>query len=740
MPRRDVEPEARPPPQIIWGLTGGGKRDLTRSVLASVHRLNGDDRAQVVAWFVQNESGLPEPVRRMLAEPLAQLRSPELSQKAFNQHGRHVAQALGLIPSSERRRPSGRPLDGVKGRKPRRDAKSSAAPHRADDYEAQKSLAEERGQQGLERVEKSREETTSMSQDEQDAPVGSTDPDTGPAAQGASKPLSAEKMKAIKEQNEAFIARAELGEGADPALRPASETLMNADVVCVDEDDVFVPAELPEGVQESDVVKTFVEPRTRYDFAVTVTRLTLDVEKKVVVAKDGTRRVLSGDVRAHGPKGFAVTWQALATLAVMVGQFAIPLNRLGTMLSTASKRFTATSLSRMAHYVAERLVPIYLVLMEQLADSDILAGDDTSCRVLEVSSYQAKRQANAAETAAEPPWRGYATTADAHESFEQHLRRNSELFANRAQGDRDARAKPAEPIPLKMLVGRELNFESPRKNGDGPKQSLNTTVLTGRADPDDPQSSIVFYRSHLGSLGNLLEMLLSRRKPDKRKLIVQADLSTTNLVTSPDLTERFDVQLAGCSAHARRPFAQYEDQDPKPVAFVLALFQMLAIHEDTLDRLGRNRENTLAVRGTDSRGMWEQIKQACAALAERWTKATPLGAGARYILKHYEKLTAYLSNPRLEPTNNLRERMLRTEKLIEKSSLFRRSIEGRVVLDIIRTVLQTAVAAGAPPHQYLVDILKARPEDIEARPEDYTPAAWLKRQRDQDDQGDEPAV
>lgn len=316
---------------------------------------------------------------------------------------------------------------------------------------------------------------------------------------------------------------------------------------------------------------------------------------------------------------------------------------------------------------------------------------------------------------------------EANMAFSDFERRKSELLTRRIEGDREAhKTRVAEP-PLKVRIGRELTFESPRKNGDGPKQALNTTVVTGRTDDADPQSTIVFYRSHLGSLGNLLEMLLSRRNPKKRKLVVQADLATTNLVTDPQLTSRFDIELVGCSAHARRPFAQYEDQDPKWTALMLALFGMLAVHEDALDRHGRNRENTLAVRGTDSRKMWERIKHACTTMAERWTKATPLGAAARYILKHYGRLTAYLDNPRLDPTNNFRERLLRTEKLIENSAMFRKSIEGRAVLDILRTLLQTAVAAGAPPHAYLVDVLKAAPADIEAHPERYTPAAWQKR-------------
>jgi hypothetical protein len=300
-------------------------------------------------------------------------------------------------------------------------------------------------------------------------------------------------------------------------------------------------------------------------------------------------------------------------------------------------------------------------------------------------------------------------------------------LARRLEGDREAQKTPVVEPPLKVRIGRELPFESPRKSGAGPKQSLNTTVVTGRTDDADPQSTIVFYRSHLGSLGNLLEMLLARRKATKRKLIVQADLATTNLVTDPQLTSCFDVELVGCTAHARRPFAQYEDQDPKWTKLMLALFGMLAVHEDALDRHGRNGENTLAVRGTDSRKIWDRIKRACTSMAERWTKATPLGAAARYVLKHFDRLTAYLDNPRLDPTNNLRERLLRPEKLIEKSAMFRKSIEGRAVLDILRTILQTAVAAGVPPHAYLVDVLKASPADIEAHPERYTPAAWQKR-------------
>jgi hypothetical protein len=88
-------------------------------------------------------------------------------------------------------------------------------------------------------------------------------------------------------------------------------------------------------------------------------------------------------------------------------------------------------------------------------------------------------------------------------------------------------------------------------------------------------------------------------------------------------------------------------------------------------------------------------------------------------------LTAYLDDPRLEESNTPRERMLRTEKLIESSSLFRRSLEGRFVLDVVRTVLQTAVAAGAPVHEYLVSVLRTGEEEIAQHPERFAPLAWV---------------
>ena len=111
---------------------------------------------------------------------------------------------------------------------------------------------------------------------------------------------------------------------------------------------------------------------------------------------------MSASTASFGPRGYAVTWGFLAHMVVLVVQYAMPMNRLATLLSTDAKRFSAGALARMLRYVAHRFAPIYLALFDSLADSEILCGDDTSCRVTEVSRHLA-----APEVMAPSPWHGY---------------------------------------------------------------------------------------------------------------------------------------------------------------------------------------------------------------------------------------------------------------------------------------------------------------------------------------------
>ena len=691
-------------------------------------QFNVERRQEIAAWIDSNLADLPESVQAFLALHRKYLASGTDPRRQLDAAVRELRRALGITPSSERRR-SGEPLALAPKEKAaatnerewleQQHERSSRLSDWHDGLKVRHTCRVERMEKKLAKMEA--EESRSMQPGEtvtkeitEDIPLEEIELTEAEKAESAARTAM-------------FVEHLDLGDGADPSLASVNETLMPGGSVLAQEERVSLRAHLPEKLANAELVETLNEQRVRYDFSMTVTKLEIDVEKKIVMDETGERHVVTASTRELGPSRYTVTWSALATLAVMVGQFALPLNRLATMLSTAGKKFTAGGLSRMLHYVARRLVPIYLELARQLADSDVLAGDDTSCRVLEVTAYlddTTQGDAHSAAPNGRPPWAEYSSPAVAEVSMRACEDFREARVRRREEGDREAKPTPNEVPSLGVLIGRELAFESTRRDGNGPKQSMNTTVVSGRSIGDDPHSLIVFYRSHLGGFGNLLESLLEQRNPKMRELIVQGDLSTTNLVTSPKLLSRFDMRQIGCSAHARRPFANYEHEDRIYCEWMLHLFLGLAIHEQRLDVHGRNRENVLAVRQCESRRIWEQIKEVAEEMTQRWSQATKLGTAARYIIKHYDKLTAYLDDPRLEPSNNLRERMLRIEKLIESSSMFRRSLEGRFVLDVVRTVLQTAVGAGVPVHEYLVSVLRADEDEIEKHPERFTPRAW----------------
>lgn len=509
-----------------------------------------------------------------------------------------------------------------------------------------------------------------------------------------------ERSDAEKAADEAEVleqmARLRLGGEAQPALQSSSEAFMTGAQVATVEQTLPLPAPAV-SEQDGKVIDTIIEDRERFDFTFTVRRITLQVEKKIIEDPSGERRVVSASTAELGPPRYAVTWDFLTHMTVLVVQYAMPMNRLATLLSTDAKRFSSGALARLLRYVAQRFAPIYVTLFDSLADATVLSGDDTSCRVLEVNRHFAQSGNADSEP---PPWHAYRNIEAAQALLQQ--------------GDDSLAAELAS----------ELGFEHARRNGDGKKKALHTTTISGRSDADDPRSLVVFYRSHLGGFGDLLQMLLQKRNPKQTALTIQSDLSTVNLVTDEELRRRFTFRYAGCGSHGRRPFALYEHEDPVSCGAMLHLFKGLFIHEHGLDLVGRNTDNVLAVRGVDCRELWQQIKELAQDMSERWSRETKLGEGARYITRNYDKLTAYLDDPRLSLTNNFSERMLRMEKLIENSSLFRTSLEGRFALDIMRTVLQTAVAARAPLQPYLLSVLRASPDEVAANPEHFTPLAW----------------
>lgn len=654
---------------------------------AAAPALAAADLLAAAAWLKEHQESLPPAVVRLMQAGLTcatGLASPTLK---LHQLVLQLRRALGITPSSERQgSKSGRPLDGAPGcggrqRMTEKERLEHEYMRLGKLWEWHRALARKR--RALQKKVGKRLTTLESLDLEDEVPLTPEE-----------EALEAAELAREKEE---FDARLAQGQRCDLDCAATAETLMVGCSVAERREDVdctVSPDDLP---RDAVVLKRLTETRERVDIKLQVSTLDISVEKVLVQTGQG-QKFISASIDEIGPPRRRVTWNFLVNLAMLSAGQCIPFNRFALLASSSQKRFTAGEIGRYFGYTAERFLPVYGVLGRALANADVLCGDDTPTRVLEVARALAPEAKDAPV-----PWTSFATQAQAMVTAEQN------------------------PAPgLSVQLAQMFGFAFPRKSDNECKRGFNTTVLSGRQDGHDPRSAIIFYRSHLGSLGNLLDVVLSRRDPAKPDLVIQSDLSTTNLISDPDLTSRLNLILAGCASHARRPFALYADSDPEVCDWILHAFKGLAIYEQCLSFHGRNHDNTLAVRGVDGLQLWEDIQRSCEILVKRWSSKTPLGEGARYVLRHFGRLTHYLTDARLAPSNNFPERMLRMERLIQNNALFRQTLNGRFALDILRTVLQTAIAARVDPQAYLLWVLRMPPDVVANEPEQFTPLAFAR--------------
>ncbi len=415
----------------------------------------------------------------------------------------------------------------------------------------------------------------------------------------------------------------------------------------------------------------------RIGLSIVVTETEHNVE--TVTDMDTGKRVRASMDKV-GPANFQFDWSAMGNLMKLHVGFAIPINRLSQMI--AQPEFSTSKIYRALEFLATLCLPVYLHLPEALADSSILSGDDTGTKVLD--------------------------TSDA--------------------GDE-----------LTKAIDDSLDWAQPKANGKGDKISLNVSLVVGKTEAD-PRSTIRFFRTHLGSVGNLLTKILESRHPKSGSVIFQGDLSTTNL-PSQELRQKFNMSLAGCGSHARRPFWRFRTEDEDLCYFMARGFALLGRLEKLIDAHGRTKENVLKLRGKFGRWAWLAMKNRCEAsmtgkmpngrpfargvAPNIWPPGSDLYKACNYLVKNFESLTLYLENPALNFTNNAIERALRVEKCMINSSKFRGTKRGRALLDILRTINATCTAAGIDPTIYFSFIYKHR-NDLNLHPEKYTPFAVAK--------------
>jgi transposase len=165
------------------------------------------------------------------------------------------------------------------------------------------------------------------------------------------------------------------------------------------------------------------------------------------------------------------------------------------------------------------------------------------------------------------------------------------------------------------------------------------------------------------------------------------------------------VQLAFCFAHARRKFWDVHVATKSPIAAeALQRIAMLYAVEDRIR--GLPAAQRAAVRRTDTRPLIEDFKPWLEARLLEVSKKSGLARAIRYTLNHWEGLTRFIDDGRIEIDSNTVERSIKPISLGKKNYLFAGSEGGAETWAVLASLINTAKLHDIDPQHYLTDVLE----------------------------------
>lgn len=186
--------------------------------------------------------------------------------------------------------------------------------------------------------------------------------------------------------------------------------------------------------------------------------------------------------------------------------------------------------------------------------------------------------------------------------------------------------------------------------------------------------------------------------------------------------EGITTLLAYCLAHGRRHFVEVAENFPQECRHVLEALGNV-YHNDALARERRlSPEDRLRFHQEHSGVVMKALHQWMKAqLAEHRTEPNSgLGKAISYLLKHWAKLTLFLSQPGAPLDNTIVERALKKAILNRKNALFYKTLNGARTGDLFMSLIYTCELNGANPFDYLTE-LQRHSALLSAHPSEWMP-------------------
>ncbi|HLF66675.1 MAG TPA: IS66 family transposase, partial [Gammaproteobacteria bacterium] len=172
-----------------------------------------------------------------------------------------------------------------------------------------------------------------------------------------------------------------------------------------------------------------------------------------------------------------------------------------------------------------------------------------------------------------------------------------------------------------------------------------------------------------------------------------------------------DVHPSFCNAHARRKFEAVKKQAKKQglAHEALRFYKQLYRIEHQAKQEQLSAQARYALRQKESKPIMAHFKAWLDANYPFALPQSPLGKAFRYTLDHWEGLSRFLDDGRLEIDNNLTEQAIKPFVIARKNFLFSDSMAGADALCMHFSLIRTALAHKLSPYEYYVAVLKQIP-------------------------------
>ncbi len=164
------------------------------------------------------------------------------------------------------------------------------------------------------------------------------------------------------------------------------------------------------------------------------------------------------------------------------------------------------------------------------------------------------------------------------------------------------------------------------------------------------------------------------------------------------------ITLAFCWAHLRRHFFDIAKGGDAPIASE-ALERIAALYAIDKTIRGRSAGERRAVRQERSKPLVLELKTWFEQQLGRISGKSLTAEAIRYALHHWDGLTRFLDDGRIELDTNIVERGIRPVVLNRKNALFAGHDEGAQNWACLASLIETCKLAGVDPQDYFTDVL-----------------------------------